>query len=200
MTRQLRPGLVAEGETDELFLAPLIHRQLLELVDSSAKYTVEVGQTRIGGCRTTGVERGRVAAAITELVDDCHLIFVHHDHNERREADRLIEEMRDSSPALPMIPLVPVRETEAWLLADRAVWESQRGARTDGLCSRPRDVEKIAVPKHVLENVVPERTKSVKDLFEYVGRRVDLAKLRDVPAYARWVADTEEALRELHYI
>lgn len=199
MSRPLLPGLVAEGETDELFLGPLIHRQLSNLVESSAKYAIEVGETRIGGCRTVRA-RDAVAEAVTELADECHLIFVHHDHNERGKADRLIREMRDSGSIPPTIALVPIRETEAWLLADRALWESLRGARTGGLCACARDVEKIADPKYALQNVIPNRTPSVQDLFEYVGRRIDLGALREVPAYARWVGDTEEALRELGYI
>ena len=101
----------------------------------------------------------------------------------------------------PVIPLVPVRETEAWLLADRAVWAGLRGSDTSGLPARPRDVEKIGDPKPVLDVVRPRGGRRLRaDYFDYIGQNVDLDVLAQIPAYADWVGETEEALKGLGYL
>jgi hypothetical protein len=52
MSRPLVPGLVAEGDTDEVFLGRVIARQLRALTDHAPR-PVEVQSVQYGGCRMT---------------------------------------------------------------------------------------------------------------------------------------------------
>jgi hypothetical protein len=196
MSRPLVPGLVAEGETGEVFLGVVISRQLRDLTAESSRCTVDVEGTEIAVCRSI-LDRERVVDALVELAADCHLLFVHNDHRERDKADRITNDPRLS---VPVIPIVPIRETEAWLLPDRAVWSRLSGSALDRLPDRPRDVEKHADPKKALAEVTPRRGKPVRDYFEYIARNIDLGVLAQVPAYADWVADTRNALKGLGYL
>ena len=196
MSRPLVPGLIAEGETDEVFLGVVISRQLRELTAQSSRCAVDVESTEIGACRSI-YDHGRTTGALRELASDCHLLFVHNDHRERDKADRAV---RDSGLPSPVIALVPVQETEAWLLADAGVWRRLSGSDQGRLPARPRDVERIADPKRVLAEVAPRRGKPVRDYFEYIARNIDLDVLAQVPAYADWVSDARNALKGLGYL
>ncbi|MBB2913901.1 hypothetical protein FHS43_005210 [Streptosporangium becharense] len=186
--RPLVPGLVAEGEADEGFLGIVISRQLRELTWTSP-YAVDVEATEVVSCR-----REHIVAALEDLAADCHLLFTHRDERERGRADGI----RYHSHYL--VPVIGLGDTEAWLLADRAVWAGLAGSDPDVLPARPRDVERITDPAAVLAATVPRRGKPPRDYFEYIGRNIDLAVLAQVPAYANWVAETRNALKGLGYL
>lgn len=199
MSRPLRPGLVAEGEADEMFLGPVIYRQLRRTVERYAGSVAEVKPTEAGGCRSIR-EFDRVVDTVLDLAADCDLIFVHNDCNERGKADRVAARLQGRPNQTPILPLVPVRETEAWLLADAAVWPGLAGADVHALPGCARDVEKLRDPEQDLARVVPSRAPRRRDFFDYIGRNIDLTALAHVPAYARWLADTEDILKELRYL
>jgi Domain of unknown function (DUF4276) len=197
VSRPLVPGLLAEGKTDELFLGAVIFRQLRALTESGSRHVVDVGKTEIGGCRTVK-DHDRIVEAAVELAGDCNLVFVHSDHDKRDKAASSVARLADLGK--PVIALVPVRETEAWLLADRAAWATLRGSDLKAL-PRPRDIEKVADPKPVLDAVIPKSgSRGRDDFFEYIGQNIDLAALANVPAYAEWVAEAEDALKGLGYL
>lgn len=199
MSRPLVPGLVAEGNTDELFLGQVIVRQLAALTDRSSRCFASVRPAQIGACKMTWTFEQLISMTM-ELAADCHVLFAHSDHNERGKAERLITAIGESGSSVPVVPIVPVRETEAWLLADCKAWNDIRGARLDVLPQRPREVERIADPKLVMDAALPRRVKRRNDYYDYLGRNVDLGVLAQVPAYAAWVGETETVLKELGYL
>lgn len=200
MSRPLLPGLLAEGRTDELFLSTVIYRQLRDLTERARRHVVDVELTEIGSCRTTG-DLGTVTEAALGLAADCHLICVHHDHNERGKADQVAAALADRGCAVPVVPLVPVRETEAWLLADPVAWAGLRGSDLGVLPKSAVEVEKLPDPKKTLDAVLPRRSRRNRDYyFDYLGRRVDLTVLARLPAYAVWAGEAERALKELGYL
>ncbi|GAA3123485.1 hypothetical protein GCM10010466_12960 [Planomonospora alba] len=186
MSRSLVPGLVAEGEADEGFLSVVISRQLRELVRESP-HTVDVEATRV-----IPGDRGDRVAALERLAGDCHLIFAR-DGRARGRADGV----RYHSHYL--VPVIGLGDTEAWPLADPAVWAGLAGGDPPALPA-PADVERIAYPRQVLAAVAPRRGRPVGDYFEYIGRNIDLAALARVPGYADWVAETRNALKGLAYL
>ncbi|TYB63265.1 DUF4276 family protein [Nonomuraea sp. PA05] len=186
MSRPLVAGLVTEGDTDELFLGPVIGRQLRALTDLAPR-PVDVQAVQYGSCRMTK-DDARIRRAVEDLASDCHLIFLHSDHREREKAARHADDA--------VVPLVPVKETEAWLLADAEVWASVPGADLRHLPARPRDVERVADPKAVLRAVLAGVShRKVSEHFAFAGDRVGLPVLAQLPAYATWVEATAKALR-----
>jgi hypothetical protein len=201
MSRPLTPGLLAEGPTDELFLGTVIFRQLREVAIAATHHAVDVDRTAIGGCRTTK-DLHRVVTAVLDLAVDCDVIYVHNDHNERDKAEHVVRELATRGLDIPVLPLVPVRETEAWLVADRSAWAALPGSRPEVLPANPRDVEKLPDPKILLAEVAPQRRSRARHgyYFDFIGENVDLEVLAQLPAYADWVSQTEKVLKGLGYL
>ncbi|GAA1671294.1 hypothetical protein GCM10009733_080750 [Nonomuraea maheshkhaliensis] len=186
MSRPLVPGLITEGDTDALFLGPVIGRQLRALTDHAPR-PVDVQSGQHGSCGMIK-DDARIRQAIEELAADRHVIFLHSDHRERAKTDRHAE---DSA-----VPSVPVRETEAWLLADADVWAGVPGTDVSHLPVRPRDAERISDPKAVLRAVLSGVShRKAPEHFAFAGDHVDLSVLARLPAYPAWVDATSKALR-----
>ncbi|PRY02129.1 DUF4276 family protein [Allonocardiopsis opalescens] len=188
MTRLLIPGLLAEGASDELFLGRVIVRQLRRSTQASARCEVDVGDVALSDLHTVA-DGERVAQAAAELAAECHVLFVHHDHRERGKADRLLERLTELGVGCPAVPLIPKRETEAWLLADPAAWTGIGGANRQLLPARSADAERVHDPKALLERIVPRR-RAVDECLELLGETTDLEVLDRLPAYRAWVERT----------
>nr|WP_277349970.1 AAA family ATPase [Nonomuraea sp. FMUSA5-5] len=146
---------------------------------------VDVQSVQYGTCRMTK-DDATARQAIEELAGDCHLIFLHSDHRERAKADRHADEC--------VVPLVPVKETESWLLADASIWARVPGADASSLPGRSRETEKIPDPKATLRAMLAGVShRKVSEHF--AGDHVDLSVLARLPAYAAWLDATSKALR-----
>jgi len=160
--RYLTSALLCEGATDERFLPPLLTRTLEDLCRANFDQEVEVA--RVQPLRKKGGPRPipEMISLVEENSGYFSIVYFHHDqgaHRQQVERDWL-DPLRAAwgSRRELMIEVVPVRETEAWLLADGEAIRSALGvAWTDdgmGLPSAPKLVEHIADPKDVLNRVV----------------------------------------------
>ncbi|GAB3800854.1 hypothetical protein GCM10027605_17180 [Micromonospora zhanjiangensis] len=99
--------------------------------------------------------------------------------------------------------MIPVRETEAWLLADGEALRNTLGVRWSdadlGLPRRARDVEQISDPKKVLDQIMCRVSRPVRSHYGQLGELISLEKLREVPAYRRWWDDSRVALEALGF-
>ncbi|MEW2545560.1 DUF4276 family protein [Streptomyces sp. NPDC047002] len=208
--RPLIPALIVEGPSDEPFLRQLIQRQLEETVADRALRATFVTPCEISPVRSTAQFPVLLAEA-RRLADRCDLLFVHRDHKEGAEADRLVDELSGLPASAAMaVVLVPRLMTESWVLADReALRRVQPTADLDAYpYSQPADVESAnpspahpGHPKKVLEAVLSRaRRREPADYFERLADAVDLAVLAKLPSYQRWLADTDEALKRKKYL
>lgn len=194
MVRFLATTLFCEGREDARFLGMVIGRQLTELSSASSGFSTD--EVVPQGCRT--IQDGDlVRAAVSAAMKDFDLVFVHNDDNERLKIDRLREKTAGSAPAnCRLVGVVPVRETEAWILADPVAFP--RGSRVDVVPTRAADVEAAPNPKSVLRRAL-SRTLN-EPIAEFIGERISLDRLALVPAYQAFLADLTSALKELHYL
>jgi hypothetical protein len=106
-----------------------------------------------------------------------------------------------------VIPVVPVRETEAWLLCDEMAIRS--GARNPNgrvhlALPRPNRVESIADPKRLLTDLL--RTASelrgrhldrlVIDPVAVAVRITDFSPLRQLPAFQAFEEDVRQVIQD----
>jgi hypothetical protein len=205
--RYLTSALVSEGVTDDQFLPRLLARALTEICQTEFEDAVEVADVqplrdRKGPCSTADAIK-----LVEQNPASFSLIFFHHDQG--ASADRVAREWLQplrqlwGDRAEQLVAVVPVRETEAWLLTDGDALRSALGVRwTDaemGLPAQPRRVERIADPKKVLDDLMSRVSRSTTDHFGQLGELVSLARLDDVPAYRQWWSDTRDALVRLGY-
>ena len=99
----------------------------------------------------------RITAALA-LDPAANLIFVHRDADSRSERARVREiEAAAENVDVPVVPVVPIQETEAWLLLDeaaiRAIVENPRGTLALPL-PRVAALERLARPKERLRTVL----------------------------------------------
>ena len=112
-----------------------------------------------------------------------------------------------------LVPLIPVRMTEAWMLADPEalcrVLGKKVDARTLGIPLKAKLVEKAFNPKTTLDHVIkcahPSTSKSQRQkfkdhLYQELGSKISLKRLSEVPSYQQFVEDLTATLRRLNFM
>lgn len=198
-------GIFAEGPSDYRFLFGLLDRLL-------GTIGAEVLQGRFNSAQPVGIDaparfrkkrrEERIAAAIDASWDECTLFVVHGDGaGDPQGAKRgLIEPglalARTRHPDLAAAACVPVREIEAWMLADAGAFS--RIFRTDRIPELPRDPESEIDPKRVLIDVLRGLGAHLEGgaggYHDELGREVRPAELRRLPAFRQFEAELRLAV------
>ncbi len=217
--RHLGLALIAEGPTDERFLSPLLRRATIEACGQVCRGEVETGDVFLVG-RLRGAPGKRLQKHIAQLVESASgsaaIVFVHTDGSsdpDRARSERFepADHLLIARQGLPRsVAVIPVRETEAWAIADRDALRSAFGtdlADEDlGLSfARPSDVERLGDPKQAFEDalkrVIGQRFSRKRhqpaQYLDVLGERVSLPILRQVPAFRRFEADLKAVLQDL---
>lgn len=214
-------ALFAEGPTDHRFFQPLLHRLCVDLCLAHARRPVEVAQVlelhgdkRLeGGSRET-----RIADAARQSASSWRLLFVHSDG----EGDPRAAVAECVDPAAvriaaelghghEVVPLVPVRETEAWALADgdalRSVFGTSLPDAALGLPSPVRLAEGLLDPKATLSAAYqvtnPTRRRGrmgAPGLLGSLGEQVSFDRLRHLQSFNTFELSLTAALRRLRVL
>ena len=210
---QLLVTLIGEGQSDDA-LIPIIE-WVLENPALGLLPDVDVISRFVGPDKS--IESGglieRISASATELPG--HLLFVHHDadgptHHAWAESIRQtsLDVQQRGIKLPPTLPVVPVRELEAWLLIDelaiREAAGAPRGTIPLGL-PRLHEIEACPDPKAVLRQALraasglPHRRwseleaispRAVVELIDNFGA------LRQLPAFRAFEADVRRVIAE----
>ena len=141
MNRQLAYAVVADGVTDRL-LVPIIQWAVHRL-DPGVEILEPEFRTRSGG----------VAEFLAAYRTGAMLIFVHRD-SENFTLDERLREF-DTVDRQDVVPVVPVRMSEAWLLSDGSAIAKAAGAPTAQVAVPPNgQLENIANPKEQLDELL----------------------------------------------
>lgn len=190
--RVLTSSLIAEDSSDIAFLLPVLQAQL-DRIGWAAEFASE--QIYVPAM-TTVQSADVVASTAAGLLEFSDLLFVHHDFRESAKVDRLRERIQAGNR---VVGVVPVRETEAWVLA--AGCNASRIAEFDAKLPEKgfKWVEKVPDPKAELRQRYRGR-RSTEDLFTLIAEQADLDRLAEVPAYLSFRHDLENALKELNFL
>jgi hypothetical protein len=189
----LRAGLYAEGPTDYYFLMPLLNRMLRDIAANVFPGASEVEDTR--AVDSSGAERkriDRIAMAVREHEDLIDLLVIHADGEGDPEAARRervepgVEAARTAIPGkpVPAIACVPVREIEAWLLADKRVFVDQLGLRVELPATPDRELD----PKRTLTALLNQnrRARQTDNFYALFGEQVSFEALRRISAFVEF--------------
>jgi hypothetical protein len=93
------------------------------------------------------------------------------------------------------VACVPVREIEAWLLADAEPFRRLLGKGANP--ALPGDPERDLDPKKTLRQILQEggMRRSAESVYTFIGENVQLAALRALPAYRAFEADLVDGIR-----
>jgi hypothetical protein len=110
-----------------------------------------------------------------------------------------------------VVPIVPIQMTESWMLADLELLKDELGTNLSdfdlGLHRRP---ESISDPKEVIRTAIrianesrSKRHRNALDiaaLYQLIGRKIDLKKLRNLKSYIKFEEAVRSAYRQLNYL
>lgn len=203
----VRAGLIAEGRTDYRFLLPLLDRLLIDLLAHhfpgrhSHELSLGIGADAAAGPRGAS----QIANAIAEHWDECTLFVVHSDGagDPERERDNNITPglraaekwAQEAGKPVLVAACVPVRETEAWMLADPTAFKML--LRSAAPTALPGDPERVLDPKRELQRLLGDRRGRHLDAYDFFGVNVALDSLRRLPAFIRFEAELLGAVRGL---
>ncbi|WP_405086778.1 DUF4276 family protein [Microbispora sp. NBC_01389] len=207
--RSLSCVLVREGPSDDWFLPILLRRALEELVIETFPACREVQDVR--SLPKAGNQSPEpVLAALEQEQGTFDVVLYHHDGAPRAKSGPVLERMRqtwaESDFTEPLVAVVPMRETEAWVLADEAalvrVLNVRRLGRT--VVTGP-EVESCRHPKAVIDVLLgqaglnPNGSGVLHNFYVSVADTAGIGELRKVPAFRQWWDDMIEALEGLGY-
>ena len=203
--RSVSFAFLCEGPSDTGLIA---HLETL-LVHFGAQEATGMPDTR----------KGTIPARLQQLLTEAtgagiNMVFIHRDSDgpdregREREIRRGVEE---SGFPHPFIPVIPVQETEAWLLLDeQAIRDvvASKGKQPLRL-PKPNAIEGTRKPKEILQKALlaasetsGRRLKKEKNSFNHHRRvllqRLDpLGAVRDLPSWQRLERDIQRALTQL---
>lgn len=200
-------GVYAEGPSDYAFLCPLLDRLLDALGASLFPGAYEVAAT-VGIDAPSGTPGGRaehIAAAIDVSWGACTLFVIHADADgdaeeakqKRIEPGIAAARVLRPDPPPAVAACIPVREIEAWMLADPTAFKTLLGESATLEC--PADPERENDPKGTLRRILVEggMKRRAERLHAFFGERVRLDALRSLPAFRAFEVELVAALRTL---
>jgi hypothetical protein len=215
--RYLALGLFAEGASDQQFLQRIIYRAVHQKAVEIHHAPVEVQESFVRGESFKSEQRAeRIFEAFGKHLEQgaINLLFIHADGD--NDADRARDERvapcvariedEQFTARFAIVPVIPVRMTESWALADVAALQSTLGttcsANDLGLPDHVlSSIESQADPKALLR-VVMQRSGAQRGLRREpsiptgLADRTDLANLRKLTSYAHFEDNIEKGLRK----
>ncbi|WP_420458453.1 DUF4276 family protein [Neolewinella sp.] len=213
MPNVLLTGFTGEGDTDRRFLLSIIRRTLEEIVVDSVQQIAVYDPEWLGiGKGLTIADRGQEASLYGSM------LFIVHADADASDPGRAQRERLDPAIAaiqatgivdLPIIPLIPVQETEAWLLADRdRLREALNTELTNQQLDLHGDPERYADPKAKLQEVVRRANEGrgthmeieLSALYDTLGESCRFDTLGRLPSYQRFRDSLVGGLRRIGYL
>ncbi|WP_167530408.1 DUF4276 family protein [Microbispora hainanensis] len=138
------------------------------------------------------------------------VVLYHHDGAPPAKSGPVLERMRQTWQASdfeePLVAVVPMRETEAWVLADAAALVRVLNVRRlDRSVVTGPEVESCRNPKAVIDALLagaglnPNGNGVLQNFYVSVAETAGIAELRKVAAFQQWWNDMIEALEGLGY-
>jgi len=218
--KTLTLALYAEGRTDERFLPELIEHIVIDLLCQHGANDISVNSIIVlpgNEIRADASQIQRIVNA-ARLANGYHALIVHADADapdrdkalqERFYPGRKIITQYLHETCQELIPLIPVRMIEAWMLVDAealcTILPGCKDAATLELFKDPKQVEHILNPKQELQHIIKKvtghrRQPNITEIQTSLAEEINLALLRKVPAYQEFEHDLEITLRKLHFI
>ena len=223
--RTVTLALYAEGSTDESFLPEIIKRTTKSILSQHSIQPIRV-DLPYSKCNKPAdiVKRDQCILYIARETAIYDALVIHSDGDSRGYEQTLIElfqpgkklvldaKDRNEDICADLVPLIPVRMTEAWMLADpdalRTVLGKKVEARALGIPTKAKLVEKELKPKKTLEHIIqvayPQQPRDWKylktKLYMGLGSEISLKRLSEVPSYQQFVQDLTAVLQTLNFI
>lgn len=222
MGKQLFIGLAVEGNTDMRFLKSVVQRTFNRIVFDRSDQDIDIDVFEINVSKVGKTFREFVASASQESVKRYGVLVltVHSDSDketlQQRMEDKFIpaqnylDTLDENAYCKILVPVIPMRMVEAWMLADTQLLREEMGTdMTDSELGLHRSPEDIADPKELIENAIrlvqkalpkKRRTLAISDMYDILGYKISYESLYRLPSFKVFVNEAVEALRKIHYL
>jgi Domain of unknown function (DUF4276) len=219
---QIFAGLLVEGSTDTVFLQNIVQKTI-ESVAFECKGQIDIEVLPIEINKTGLNFPEQVITAAKKGMDDygIQIICVHADADHTNSSNTYGYKINPAKAELSaqnpneyctiLVALVPVREMEAWILADKELLKSEIGTtKSDTELGIHRAPESIANPKEVIESAIRiaradmtkkrRHTLTLLDLYLPLGVSMDMQKLEKLPSYQDFKSNIRNAFVALNLL
>ena len=217
--RQIFIGYTTEGSTDVRFLERIIERTFEEIA-KECRGEIETFVRFLKVDKTGSFEDYALRAAQQGVLEMGMTILCIHTDADRQSERRVMNDkflpatnkilsQNDTDTCKIIVPIVPVRMTEAWMLADKELLKNEIGTnKTDNELGINRLPESVANPKGVIENAIrisrqsvtkrKRRMLSIDDIYLPMGLKVSIEKLEQLPSFKSFQENVRNAYRNLN--
>ena len=221
MVKQLYIGIITEGPTDVRFLKSVIERTFQDIAFNECVPDIEI--------QTFVIQTSKIGLEFCEHIKQASLdgvnlygimtLAVHTDADkhtyEERKSNKIVPalailENLDDNYCKILTPVIPVRMTEAWMLADKELLKKHIGTtENDRTLGIERDPEAISDPKVAIENAIriamaylPKRRHKItlSELYEIMGDAIGLEQLMSLSSYRKFTDEVRNTYRILGYM
>lgn len=212
-------GLYAEGRTDERFLPIIIQRATEHILMQYDRPNIEANEPEI-----IKINKDRHHMSKAECIRSAarkargyHALIVHSDaddltyqqaYNERFKPG--YDQIQTSEEYLckDLIPLIPVRMVEAWMLADPEALQKTLDTHVNFDYLKAKNVGSYTNPKDTIDWLIranypgyPKLWTRIKgELYAKLAPVIKLESLQQVPAYKRFEIELSRTLKSLNLI
>lgn len=214
-------GLYAEGRTDDRFLPIMIQRTSELILAQHDQANIEALEPVVIK-KSPGISSRieGILQAAQEAVE-YHALVVHSDADNRthKQTKKVLfdpgyelVQRTVGNLCKNLLPIIPVRMVEAWMLADceklREILGTSLATQDLGLHRRPRQVELYRDPKETLKQVVQKSYPNhpgqwgriIGSLYDELASEIRLERLSEVSAYRQFKEDLIATLKKLNFI
>lgn len=219
--RQLFVGLMAEGKTDYYFLKPIVEKTLVEIA-FDCKGEIDIFVFDVEYDKNGGFIDYVIDASIKGYHDfGIMILIVHADadslinkntyEHKIQPAQERVSSFPENKLCKAIAPLVPVFESESWMLADKQLFKKQiwtsMSDESLGIEGHP---EEFSRPKERIENairigrsVLPKKIRSkvtIDDLYSIMGDALKVSELAKFISYQDFVKNLRLELKNLNFL
>lgn len=215
-------ALYCEGNSDEYFLPVLLQRTSRHIIMEEGGSDINIPPVKRIEVPKSRQGDDILTAAVRAGTEGYDILFVHKDADDagpekvrKNHIEPGLKKVHETTKKVckNVVPVIPIRETEAWMLADIKILQDILDINVDvkelGLPTRPVLVEKIADPKYILREAVRKslehksrrhRKINVETLYTRLAQEVHLDFLKQVPAYKTFIGELIQTFKSLSLI
>lgn len=218
---QLFLGLIAEGTTDYRFLKPIIEKALIDIA-YNCKGQIDI-DVRVIDCDKghsftefvlNASQKGNLEYGITMLIVHTDADSLSSDDAYQRRiipAQESLEQQLDTLYCKNLIALIPIYETESWMLANKNLFlKSISTKKTEIELNINGNPESFNNPKERIEEAIrngradmPKKLRDnlkITDLYSYLGQAIQIEYLKTFQSYIDFENNIKQELIKLNLL
>ena len=217
MPRQIIIALATEGNTDILFL-PSIIKRTFENIALDSQQDLEIFDPVCFTQEGNNIQEKALNSSAKAINSGASVLCFHADADSSTDnqafkyrIDPAFAAIKtSSSDSAQLIAVVPIQMVEAWMLADKELFQRELGTnkntKTLGVNKNP---ESFSNPKLVIEDAIrttkeylPKRLRyklTIDELYSPIGQKINLSNLMQLSSYRRFEKAVRQAFEDLGY-